>query len=914
MPENFLTRAFNLDSLPTLPSVAMEAIRLMEGETSTFDSLAELLKNDQVLTGKILRYANSVHVGARREITTIPHAISAVGFNALRSIILSVSIFDSFSAATEQEEEKLVRFWLHAIGVAATAEALARRLDFPSPDEAYLCGLIHDLGKLVCYQQFPDTFSRICQEIEQPTSAADSTLTPLETEQLIAGFDHIDVGKLIGERYGFPDILTRSMWLHHQPVIEPIAPDADHLPQLVRFADVLCVTHNVGSSYFLTERPVCHDIFRRSLEHLARLHGLSGADLHDIMESVHARVEDVCKILGFWNRDEYRLLLRTANVSLGRMSLRLDESNQELATTNQILSATCRMYEQLHTDLSLREAAEIVCRSVCAAFEVERALCLIRDPKAHRFIGAIVERDLFHPVELPSILADMACRKSHATSDIEIEAANRLEQATHDLVHGRIDESRMFSLLSGAKFLATFFVADRNSRWRKEPLLGQLLIDFSGGPDCIRNGMDGLRQNFEAFAAAAGTAIDRLLLQQAVSFQAKKLAEASRRMEQQQQQLFHSHRLATVGHLAYGMAHEINNPLTVVSLNLQLLKRLLPTDTLEPGKRLEIISDQVERIAGVVNNLMAFAKPTEPKFGPTAVADVVKKALRLMENRGALASITVDNQLSGKLPQVMVDSQQIEQVFLNLFINSCQAMPQGGRLTISALAASEYIDVCVRDSGHGIAAQDLTKIFDPFFTTRMEGDGSGLGLAVSHTIMEHNKGTLQVESEPGQGTTFIVRLPLDKSDRLREMKKILQTRKKEGAAKAGEGRHRILVVDDEESLNSVVQETLRAAGYSVDGAYDGVEGLEKLRQDKYDVVLLDLRMPRKDGLAVLKFIKQEYPHIAVIIITGHASMAEIQETAAKGAFACLKKPFLLDRLLDTIARAIKGREGRAAAS
>ncbi|OKY75744.1 MAG: hypothetical protein BM485_08535 [Desulfobulbaceae bacterium DB1] len=910
MPENLLERAFNLDSLPTLPSVAMEAIRLMEGQSSTFDSLAELLKNDQVLTGKILRYANSAHVGARREITTIPQAISAAGFNAVRSIILSVSIFDSFSAATAKEQDKLVRFWLHSIGVAATAETLAHHLDFPSPDEAYLCGLIHDLGKLVCYQQFPDSFARICREIEHPSFTMDNELLPLDVEQAIAGFNHVDAGKIIGERYGFPDMLTRSMWLHHQPVIETIAPENDNLPQLIRFADVLCVTHNVGSSYFLTSQPVCHENFHFALENLARLHHLTSRDLNEIMENVHHRVEEVCKILGFWDKEKYQQLLRSANASLGRMSLQLDENNQVLSATNQVLAATCEMHKRLHTELSLKEAAEIICDSVCRAFEVERSLCLIRDPKAHRFVGSLAESHAFHDIELPTTLADMTKRKKYATSDIEIEAANRLEQATHDLVHGRIDESRMFSIMSGSKFLATFFVADKNSRWRKEPLLGQLLVDFSSGPDFIRNGVGELQQNFEAFAAAAGTAIERLLLQQAVNRQARKLAETSRKMEQKQQQLFHSHRLATVGHLAYGTAHEINNPLTVISLNLQLLKRMLKqsmADKPEPAKRLDIISGQVERIASVVTNLMSFAKPTEPKFDPINVVDVIKKALSMMESRESLANITIDNQLPAKLAAVLVDPQQIEQVFLNLFINSCQAMPDGGTLTIQAAGDQDFIDVSVRDTGHGIARKDLGKVFDPFFTTKLEGEGTGLGLAVCHTIMEHNKGTLRVESVEGRGTTFLVRLPLDKSDRLRQMKKILKTRKKEENSEE-ENKYRILVVDDEESLNSVVRETLQAAGYSAEGAYDGVEGVEKLRNDKYHAVLLDLRMPRKDGFSVLKFIKQEYPEIAVVIITGHASMAEIQETAEKGAFACLKKPFMLDKMLDTIARAIKAQE------
>ncbi len=522
----------------------------------------------------------------------------------------------------------------------------------------------------------------------------------------------------------------------------------------------------------------------------------------------------------------------------------------------------------------------------------------------------MADSQVFHDIELPTILADMTKRKNYSTSDIEIEAANRLEQATHDLVHGRIDESRMFSIMSGSKFLATFFVADKNSRWRKEPLLGQLLVDFSSGPDFIRNGFGGLQKNFEAFAAAAGTAIERLLLQQAVNRQARKLAEASRKMEQNQQQLFHSHRLATVGHLAYGTAHEVNNPLTVISLNLQLLKRMLQKseeDNTEPLKRLGVISGQVERIANVVTNLMGFAKPTEPKFDPIDIADVIKKTLSMMETRDPFTEITIDNQLPPQLSHVLVDPQQIEQVFLNLFINGCQAMPNGGTLTIHASQDNDFINVSVRDTGYGIARKDLGKIFDPFFTTKLEGEGTGLGLAVCHTIMEHNKGALRVESTEGKGTTFLVRLPLDKSDRLRQMKQILKTSKKEEGT-TEEGKHRILVVDDEEALNSVAQDFLRSAGYSVDGAYDGVEGLEKLRHDKYHVVLLDLRMPRKDGFAVLKFIKQEYPEIAVIIITGHASMAEIQDTAEKGAFACLKKPFMLDKMLDTISRAIKIQE------
>jgi signal transduction histidine kinase len=549
------------------------------------------------------------------------------------------------------------------------------------------------------------------------------------------------VGKIIGERYGFPEVLTRSMWLHHQPVIEPIRPDLDHLPQLIRFADVLCVTHNVGSSYFLTDQPVCHDHFHFALENLVRLHHLTVDDINCIMADVHLRVAEVSKILGFWNEDDYQKLLRSANVSLGKMSIQLDESYQLLLATNQVLSATCDIHKKLHSNLTLVGAAEVVAEAVCQAFDVKRCLCLIRDPVAHCFVGSLADHHNFHDIELPSRLADMENRRNYATNDIEVEAANRLEQATHDLLHGRIAESRMFSMMTGSKFLATFFMADKHSRWRKEQLLGQLVVDFSSGPDFIRNGFAGLQKNFEAMASAAGTAIERLLLKQDVARQARKLTEISRKMEENQRQLFSSHRLATVGRLAAGAAHEINNPLTIISLNLQILKRLIKElpDNETLTERLQIISEQETRISNVIQDPMGFVKPTEPKFCPSDIAEIVAKALNLAKSREPITNILIDNQLPKNLPQVMVDPQQIEQVFLNLFMNSCQAMPHGGTMTITCVPGDDFIEIRVADTGTGIAKNDLHKIFDPFFTTKLQGEGTGLGLAVCHAIVEHNR-------------------------------------------------------------------------------------------------------------------------------------------------------------------------------
>jgi HD-like signal output (HDOD) protein len=156
----------DLHTLPTLPAIVMEAIRLMEGEESSFSSITALLRADQVLASKILHYANSAFVGSRRKIVAIPQALTILGLDAVRSIILSAAIFDYCSEDLALHRQNLLNFWLHSIGVGVTAEILARKLGFQKPEEAYVPGLLHDLGKLACYIQSPEKFAEIQQILE----------------------------------------------------------------------------------------------------------------------------------------------------------------------------------------------------------------------------------------------------------------------------------------------------------------------------------------------------------------------------------------------------------------------------------------------------------------------------------------------------------------------------------------------------------------------------------------------------------------------------------------------------------------------------------------------------------------------------------------------------------------------------
>lgn len=905
MVQQKINNYIEVDSIPTLPAIAMEAIRLMEGEQSNFDSIAELLKNDQVLTGRILRYVNSAYIGTRTEISTISKAVSLLGFDAVRSIILSVSVFECFSGDLGKQQDKLVNFWLHSIGVAVTAEALAKRLGFADPDEAYLAGLIHDMGKLVCYLQLPKEFKELCHELEGQGGYSVEGDLPLDTETRILGTNHIEVGKLIAKQWMFPRAIADAMWMHHQPVYETIKPERENLHKLIRFADTLCVAHNIGSSYFLSNNAYDHQHFHFALEGLQYHHNISTADIEVIMDEVIKRVKEVGGFLGVYDEEIYRVLLGAANASLGSMSLSMGRQNRELLSANKVLDATYKMSRKMVSCLSLQEAGQEIIFAAREAFGGERCLCMIKDENAGLYLGQVFSDAGFEEFSIPIVTLNRHEGREYKGADIKQEALQRLQRASNSFTNGGILESGVIDIVSGSRFLATFFVADKNSHGRQERIIGELMIDFQDA-DILSARMDDLTRNFQVLATAAASSVDRILMEKDLLRQTKMLADSSRKMEESQRQLFHSHRLATVGSLATGAAHEINNPLTIISLNLQIIDRILvgEDDNPELLERLKIISDQEHRISKIISELMGFARPVQPKLGMADVGDIMASVLSVLSDRVSMIKVDIINEIPTDLPQVMVDAMQIEQVFMNLLINANQSMPDGGTITLTALLNNDaqYVVVKIADSGSGISQKNLAKIFDPFFTTKKEGEGTGLGLAVSHSIIEHNGGFMQVASREGEGAIFSVKLPVDKSGRLVAMKKVVDQKKK---IDLSQDECRVLVIDDEKILNDMLSECLRSAGYEVDSAYDGVEGIGMLRYRKYHLLLLDIRMPRKDGIEVLKFVSEEYPDIKVIIVTGLASMDEIKETVKMGAFACIKKPFRIDKILDKVSEALK---------
>ncbi len=241
------------------------------------------------------------------------------------------------------------------------------------------------------------------------------------------------------------------------------------------------------------------------------------------------------------------------------------------------------------------------------------------------------------------------------------------------------------------------------------------------------------------------------------------MAEAVARRETQltqaaRQQVSRAEKLASIGRLAAGVAHEINNPLTGV-LTFAHLLRQKPHMGEEDHQDLDLIIHETTRAAEIVRGLLDFARERPTKMEPLDLNDVVRRTVRLIANQKKFEHIVIEEVLQDGLPEVCGDMNPLQQVLLNLALNACTAMPNGGRLTISTTAGGGRVILRVADTGCGIPEELLEKIFEPFFTTQPVGKGTGLGLSVTFGIVEQHNGTIEVYSKAGQGSTFTISLP-----------------------------------------------------------------------------------------------------------------------------------------------------------
>jgi PAS domain S-box-containing protein len=381
----------------------------------------------------------------------------------------------------------------------------------------------------------------------------------------------------------------------------------------------------------------------------------------------------------------------------------------------------------------------------------------------------------------------------------------------------------------------------------------------------------------------------------------KKLDDQSRDLYHQ---LLQAEKMAALGQTISGVAHELNNPLATILSWAERLADRAPDERTRRG--VEIILRESERAARIVRNLLTFARKRQSTRMLVDINQIVRETLALRAYEQRVTNVQVIQALASGLPQVFADGHQIQQVLLNLVINAEQAMLAAngrGTLVVRTWHDSERNSVVieVNDDGPGISEETQGKIFDPFFTTKEVGKGTGLGLTVAYAIVQEHGGRIWLRSRAGAGASFFVELPVA-APHLRPAAPLQAP----VSLDAFKGRQ-VLVVEDEPALAVAVAEALGDAGFIVQRAGDGEEGLRRVSQGTFDLIVCDLKMPRVDGMQFYRAMAAATPALArrVIFVTGDVAGTDEERFLDETGCRWLSKPFRLGDLLraarDTLA-------------
>jgi putative nucleotidyltransferase with HDIG domain len=856
--------------------VAAQVLELSLDASESAEGMAALISTDPCLTAEILRAANSPELGAETPCLRVADAVSRLGAGLVHSTVLSIALSTVTSSATGVPAADR-GFWMHCVATGVCAEVIATRIGSRYKNNAFVAGLLHDIGKIVLDLVDPEAYARAVD------TARRHDLFILEAEQRELGIDHTLIGKWLAESWELPQIFTDVIWLHHHP---SGTLDATQYP--VELIEIVNAANALAHECLRSSRGSREQISGDQLEAL----GLRRSDWDSVRNEAAAAVRERLRGMeGSLDEDHSSEALQKATRELLMAGARLDNQSKGIRQEVQHLRTIAEMGARLRSGQSLREVLDVIIDAARRGMGIAVGGCVVADAR-ERMVLAKWWRN---PEERPKELIH----------DLEREQPGALTQLDPGFMRaaGETTFKRNAQGWAGAALTAV----SRRDNYMVVPLrgegrtVGHLLVEKA-----VSNGIAEDSRTIEAFAEACGNAVARQRAEENLLERTEDLAAALWRKELAYKKGLLAERLSAEANVAAGAAHALNRHLSEIAINAQLLLHRRQGD--ENSDALESIVEQSRNAHKVVEDLIAFARTPMPKLEATLIQFVLHQAVsQCQENLQARGIRLVERYAEG-LPRVLVDRHQIIQCFRELIRNAEDALgANGGTITVETLAAADRhsVSIVVSDTGPGIPMSVRDRIFEPFFTTRESEGRLGLGLALCQRIVEKHRGMLDIESREGEGTRMVMTFPstvhLTAQQRVKETPAVVET---EDQAVNGPC---ILVVDDEEQLCRALKEHLTHRGYRVHTAGDGIDALRTIATVAVDLVLLDMRMPTRDGLSVLNELHERFSSVPVIVMTGLATQEEIEDALRLGARSCLSKPLEIGHLLGEIDNVLSSR-------
>lgn len=751
-----------IDSLPTLPAVATRLLSLTANDDTNAREVIQLVSSDQTLTAKILSMCRKADRGVRDEAMTIDKAVVLLGFNAIRNAVLSIKVFELFDDPEKGSKNVLAglqgdvgtmggqlifdreNFWRHslAVGIAAELIAIAHpgHADLP-PSEAFVCGLMHDVGKLALDYVLPKSYGRVIEltEVNQGDIAA--------FERRVMGVDHHTVGKRLSEQWLLPYWIQDCIWLHGS--------DFETLPKLghrrmiglVGLADVIVRRNHIGYSGNFT--------FNQDPAAMARELGLNPSRVDSITRTLHEESHRRSDALGLNEKPSQELFVQSiqqANQVLGRLNNALERRTGVAARQAQVLEAITAFHGQASPGRSVGDVLDAIVLSAMSVLGPGYYAMLWQSRD-------IMEGDLQR--------AWLVCQYNERGGPVSAEFVESPPYSPDlsSLGAGQSGPATVIGVLpwltdhvSGVEDYRNLQLLPLDGGWATVALL---VHDRPSLPP--HNQMQALSSSWGAAVAGAMQHEGARRLGEDLAQANRDLADTNRRLADTQEKLLRSESMARLGEMAAGAAHEMNNPLAVISGRAQLLAM-----SLSPGSKeqtaAQTVVEQSHRLSDLISSMRMFSDPPKPVLRPTDVAALLDTVVKNVKRQQPSAETKkpISLQIRPGLPPVVMDPDQIGVAVTDLLVNALQSLPKTAvHVTAHLDATDPNLVIQITDDGKGMDAYTLAHAMDPFFSAKPAGRQMGMGLTRAQIHIKAHQGDLTLKSSPNAGTVATVTLSLD---------------------------------------------------------------------------------------------------------------------------------------------------------
>jgi signal transduction histidine kinase/HD-like signal output (HDOD) protein len=723
-----------LDSLPTLSQVAARVLELTSAEDSRAADVVRVIEADPALASRVLKLSRCTDRVRGEIITTLNRAVVHLGFEAVRSAVLAVQIFDLIENVatgddeTRDEEQLFEReaFWHHSIAVSFLSEEFVRLSPLRhhiARGEALLAGLLHDLGLLALHVLLPRSIDRACRLAE----ANDITLN--QACLRIIGMTTHKAGKRLAERWRLPRTIADVMWLHGQRYDS--LPDLKHrkLIGVVTLADML------ARAQYIT--PIGHAGRAEYADSLAAELHIPPSAIESTLACLPEEVQSRASTLGMTTPVENDLLMRSiarANQSLGRINARMRQRADLARRQQKTLQAIVSFQDSLAPG-----------DSVIAV--LEKVVCSAREYFGGGFFAVLHQNKIDDPWQLIQFSSDAYELRS------ELITPPPGSTAVSDLA----DNMQVSMQVMGMLPWLTDYIGD--ARDMRQVRLLPLRCGWGVSAVLLHDRpIDGQEDQplLEALCRTWASAVAAGVQHEGARALGEQLAEANRMLIETQDELTRNQALAALGEVVAGAAHEMNNPLTLISGRSQQLRERI--DDPELHSMADLIVNQTHRLSDMITALRAFSEPTEPRRQHVDLKRLVESVIEpfLSDERGGPA-ITLN--ISDLVPQAYLDPEQLGSALSELVKNARESKGcQHIDVSVQIEPVDDRLKIQVADDGTGMSERTLVHAFDPFFSAKPAGRQPGLGLSQARRFIEAHGGRITLENRPSGGAVATVRL------------------------------------------------------------------------------------------------------------------------------------------------------------